>query len=89
MSRNGRGDVAGSGEAVEGATTYEGNIVRPGDTSPEGMREKALHVLGEMERRMGILGVGWSDATTTQGPHPALDRVEVGPVARVDVRVDP
>ena len=30
--------IAGSGEAVEGAATYEGNIVRPGDTSPDGMR---------------------------------------------------
>lgn len=58
--------VAGSGEAVEGASSYEGNIVRLGDTSPLGMRAKALHVLGEMERRLSILGVGWADATVTQ-----------------------
>jgi hypothetical protein len=58
--------VAGSGEAVEGAATYEGNIVALGDTSPAGLLAKARHVLGEMERRMEILGVSWADATTTQ-----------------------
>lgn len=58
--------IAGSGEAIEGASTYEGNIVRLGDTSPDGMRAKALHVLGEMERRMKILNVGWQHATATQ-----------------------
>lgn len=58
--------IAGSGEAVEGAATYEGNIVRPGDTSPDGMRAKAEHVLSQMERRMAILNVGWKNATTTQ-----------------------
>ncbi len=58
--------IAGSGEAVEGAATYEGNIVRPGDTSPDGMRAKAEHVLSQMERRMNILNVGWENATTTQ-----------------------
>ncbi len=58
--------IAGSGEAIEGASTYEGNIVRLGDTSTDGMRAKAAHVLGEMERRMKILNVGWQHATTTQ-----------------------
>ncbi len=58
--------IAGGAEAIPGASTYEGNIIRPGDTSPEGMREKAIHVLGEMERRMNILDVGWQHATATQ-----------------------
>lgn len=58
--------IAGSGEAIEGVSTYEGNIVRLGDTSADGMRAKADHVLGEMERRMQILKVGWHQATTTQ-----------------------
>jgi hypothetical protein len=58
--------ISGSGEAIEGAATYEGNIIRLGDTSPAGMRAKADHVLGEMERRMEILNVGWQHATTTQ-----------------------
>ena len=30
------------------------------------MREKALFVIGEMERRMGLLGFGWADAFSTQ-----------------------
>lgn len=58
--------IAGSGEAIEGASTYKGNIVRLGDTSTDGMRAKADHVLGEMERRMQILNVDWQHATTTQ-----------------------
>lgn len=58
--------VAGSGEAPEGKTNYRDHVIRPGDTSPEGLREKARFVLAEMERRMGILGVGWPDTTATQ-----------------------
>ena len=30
------------------------------------MREKAQFVLGEMERRLGLLGFGWADTTATQ-----------------------
>jgi hypothetical protein len=58
--------VAGSGEAREGAGPYAERTVRLGDRSPEGLREKARFVLGEMERRMAELGVGWPDATATQ-----------------------
>ncbi len=58
--------VAGSGEAVEGKGTYRENTVRFGDVSPEGLREKAKYVLGEMERRMGLLGFGWKDTTAAQ-----------------------
>jgi hypothetical protein len=58
--------VAGSGETPEGKANYRDHIIRPGDTSPEGLREKARYVLGEMERRMRALGVRWADATTTQ-----------------------
>jgi len=58
--------VAGSGEAPEGRGNYRDHIVRLGDISPEGMREKARFVLGEMERRMGALGFGWKDASATQ-----------------------
>ena len=58
--------VAGSGEALEGKSTYRDNTVRLGDTSPEGLREKAKYVLGEMERRMGLLGFAWKDTTAAQ-----------------------
>lgn len=57
---------AGSGEAREGGASYAERIVRLGDHSPEGMREKARFVLGEMERRMAALGFGWLDVTATQ-----------------------
>lgn len=58
--------IAGSGEAREGGPTYKERTVRWGETSPDAMAEKARHVHGEMERRMGLLGVGWKDCTATQ-----------------------
>ncbi len=58
--------IAGSGEAPEGKANYRDHIVRRGDPSPAGLREKARFVLGEMERRMAALGFGWRDATATQ-----------------------
>jgi hypothetical protein len=58
--------VAGSGEAPEGRGNYRDHIVRLGDISPEGIREKARFVLSEMERRMGALGFGWKDTTAVQ-----------------------
>jgi hypothetical protein len=58
--------IAGSGEAPEGKHNYRDHIIRRGDTSPEGLRDKARYVLGEMERRMTALGVNWSQATATQ-----------------------
>jgi hypothetical protein len=58
--------VAGSGEAPEGKGSYGKFIVRPGDTSTDGMREKARAVLAEMERRMALLGFSWQDTTAAQ-----------------------
>lgn len=58
--------VAGSGEAPEGHANYRDHIVRLDDLSPEGLREKAAFVLGEMERRQAALGFGWADVTETQ-----------------------
>jgi hypothetical protein len=69
--------VAGSGEAVEGKANYRDHTVRLGDVSPPAMKEKARYVLGEMERRMGLLGFKWADTTASQlytvhDPHPFL-----------------
>ena len=69
--------VAGSGEAVEGKGNYRDHTVRFGDTSPDAIKEKARFVLGEMERRLGLLGFTWADTTATQlytvhDPHPFL-----------------
>jgi hypothetical protein len=58
--------IAGSGEAQEGHATYNERIIRLGDTSPDGLREKARYVLGEMERRMAALGFTWRDTTAAQ-----------------------
>ena len=58
--------VSGSGEAPEGKGAYGRFIVRRGETSPEAMADKARSVLGEMERRMGLLGSSWAGTTATQ-----------------------
>lgn len=58
--------VAGSGEAPEGRGNYRDHVVRLGDLSAEGLREKARFVLGEMERRLAALGFSWRDTTATQ-----------------------
>ena len=58
--------IAGSGEAPEGRNNYRDHIVRLGDLSASGLREKARFVLHEMERRMATLGFGWPDVTATQ-----------------------
>jgi hypothetical protein len=58
--------IAGSGEAPEGQGSYQERCVRRGDVSPEGLREKAHFVLGEMERRLGAFGAQWRDTTAVQ-----------------------
>jgi len=58
--------ISGSGEAREGGASYRERTVRLGEQSPDAMREKARYVLGEMERRLGLLGFGWADTTATQ-----------------------
>jgi hypothetical protein len=58
--------VAGSGESVEGKANYRDHTVRLGDTTPEGMLEKAKWVLNEMERRMSAFGGDWSQTTGVQ-----------------------
>ena len=58
--------VAGSGEVPEGHTNYREHIVALGDTSVGGMRAKARFVMGEMERRMALVGGAWASATDVQ-----------------------
>jgi hypothetical protein len=58
--------LAGGGEARTHGGTYRERIVRLGDTSPEGLREKVVFVVAEMERRLGLLGFTWADAIHTQ-----------------------
>jgi hypothetical protein len=58
--------IAGSGEAEEGHASYRERTVRFGDTSPAGLREKGIFVLGSMEKRMAALAATWSDTTAAQ-----------------------
>ena len=69
--------IAGSAEVPEGHSDYRAHIVRRGDIGPDGLREKARWVLGEMERRMGLFEAGWRDVTgvqlyTVHDVHPLL-----------------
>jgi hypothetical protein len=58
--------VAGGGEAPEGKSNYHDHIVRRGDTSAAGLREKLRYVMAEMQRRLAALGFSWRDAISTQ-----------------------
>src|SRR5262249_61773053 len=58
--------IAGSAETREGGGSYGERTIRRGEGSPEAMREKARYVLGEMERRLALFGLGWADTTATQ-----------------------
>jgi hypothetical protein len=54
--------VAGAGELRDRAQGPDG-IVRHGDTSPDGMREKARFVMATMQDRLRTLGGAWSRVT--------------------------
>ena len=58
--------IAGSGESQEGPGAYKDKTVRYRDVSPDGLREKAKHVLGVMESRMADFGHAWGDTTAVQ-----------------------
>jgi hypothetical protein len=58
--------IAGSAEAREGGASYSERTVRYGEISAQAMREKARYVLGELERRLAVFGLGWADSTATQ-----------------------
>lgn len=58
--------LSGGGDARGGGEPYRDRIIRLGDTSPEGLREKVVFVIDEMERRLRALGFGWQDAVSTQ-----------------------
>jgi len=58
--------VAGSAEAPEGRANYRDHVICPGDLSADGLRAKVRFVVGEMARRLELLGQGWQDANSTQ-----------------------
>jgi len=73
--------VAGGGESPEGKENYRDHIVRRGDVSLPGLREKLRYVMDEMERRLTLLGYGWKDAASTQ----AYSAHDIGPLLRDEV----
>lgn len=68
--------VAGAGDLVDQARLSADAVVRPGDRSPDGLREKARVVLATMSERLAALGMGWERASTVD-VYCALD---LGPV---------
>jgi|SRR6185295_3725709 len=58
--------ISGSAEAREGGASYKERTVRYGETGADAIREKAIHVLGEMERRLAAFGLSWANTTATQ-----------------------
>jgi hypothetical protein len=56
--------VAGAGE-LRGGRLEEAGVVRPGDTSPNAMREKASYVVKAISRRLDALGASWEEVTAT------------------------
>jgi hypothetical protein len=58
--------ISGSGEAREGEGRYRDSIVRLGDTSVDGLREKVQFVTKQMQSRLSALGFTWRDASSTQ-----------------------
>jgi hypothetical protein len=73
--------IAGSGEAREKGGNLSASIVRRGDTSREGLREKIRFVMGEMEARLTALGFGWPDALATQ----VYTVFEIGPLIESEI----
>jgi hypothetical protein len=63
--------VAGGGELPEGSLSPN-DVVRRGDTSSDGLREKVRFVMGLMSGRLQKLEVGWDSVTTanTYTVHP-------------------
>ena len=85
--------VAGAGELLEGILEAE-RIIRPGDTSPDSMREKAAYVMEVMEERLLGLGGAWAlvDTVDIYTIYPLVDLYEhvvlppMGPAARHGAR---
>ena len=50
----------------EGDGPYSAKTIRYRDTSATAMREKAIFVLGQMEKRMGAFGAGFAHTTAAQ-----------------------
>ena len=73
--------VSGGGESRDGQASYRESMVRLGDTSLDGLREKLRYVMTEMERRAAGLGFGWADASVVQ----AYTVHDIGPLVEHEI----
>jgi hypothetical protein len=77
--------VAGAGELTDQADLTPAAVVRPGETSPDALHEKASTVMAVMQARLTGLGADWEDVTTVdiytaQPLHTFLDDVVLHPI---------
>lgn len=77
--------VAGAGELADQADLSPSAVVRPGETAPEALREKAQTVMAVMQTRLAGLGADWDAVTaveiyTDQPIHSFLDQVILEPM---------
>jgi hypothetical protein len=68
--------TAGGAEAPEDGDGYQDKIIRRGDTSLDGLREKLAYVRDEQGRRLRSLGFGWAAANQVN----AYSLRDVGPL---------
>jgi hypothetical protein len=73
--------IAGGAEAREGDDEYHDSIVRLGDTSLDGLRDKLRFVRAEQERRLTTLGLSWDDVLSMQ----VYTLHDVGPLLREEL----
>ena len=57
--------ISGCADSLEGKPNYRDYIVRRGDTSAQGLIEKAGFALDQLEERLAALGASWVDVTNT------------------------
>jgi hypothetical protein len=88
--------VAGAGE-LRGGPLLEAAVIRPGETGPEAMAEKAAYVMRAIGTRLDGLGVTWADVTATdvytvQPLHPFIESAvleQIGPAANYGLHWHP
>jgi hypothetical protein len=79
--------VAGAGELSDQADLTPAAVVRPGETSPDALHEKASTVMAVMQARLTGLGADWEGVTavniyTAQPLHSFLEDVVLHPIGR-------
>lgn len=58
--------ISGGAEARGGAGAYAERIVRYEETTVDALQEKVLFVVGEMQRRLRLLGFDWRETSAVQ-----------------------